>query len=149
MEQILPQTDLAEGKRADTGSIRRVLVIDVGGTTSDLGMLQNGFPRVASQAIDIGGVRTNFRMPDVYSFGLGGGSIIKEEPLKVGPQSVGYELTAKSLIFGVLITLVGVVDGLSVRGGAEGVGRVTTAAVVHGIVAIIVTDMIFVFIVTR
>jgi phospholipid/cholesterol/gamma-HCH transport system permease protein len=55
----------------------------------------------------------------------------------------------KSLIFGVLITLVGVVDGVSVRGGAEGVGRVTTAAVVHGIVAIIVTDMLFVFLVTR
>ena len=55
----------------------------------------------------------------------------------------------KSLIFGVLITLVGVVDGVSVRGGAEGVGRVTTSAVVHGIVAIIVTDMVFVFLVTR
>ncbi len=55
----------------------------------------------------------------------------------------------KSLIFGVLITLVGVVDGVSVRGGAEGVGRVTTAAVVHGIVAIIVTDMLFVFLGTR
>lgn len=55
----------------------------------------------------------------------------------------------KSLIFGVLITLVGVVDGISVRGGAEGVGRVTTASVVHGIVAIILTDMIFVFVVTR
>jgi len=79
--------------------LKNALVIDVGGTTSDLGMLQNGFPRVASQAIDIGGVRTNFRMPDVYSFGLGGGSIVKEDPLKVGPQSVGYELTTKSLVF--------------------------------------------------
>ena len=85
--------------------LKNALVIDVGGTTSDLGMLQNGFPRVASQSIDIGGVRTNFRMPDVYSFGLGGGSIIKVgaqliAPLQVGPQSVGYELTTKSLIFG-------------------------------------------------
>lgn len=80
--------------------LKDALVIDVGGTTSDVGMLQNGFPRVASQAIDIGGVRTNFRMPDVYSFGLGGGSIIRTEPIKVGPQSVGYELTTKGLIFG-------------------------------------------------
>ncbi len=80
--------------------LKDALVIDVGGTTSDIGMLQNGFPRVASQAVDIGGVRTNFRMPDVYSFGLGGGSIISENPLKVGPQSVGYELTTKGLIFG-------------------------------------------------
>ena len=80
--------------------IKDALVIDVGGTTSDVGMLQNGFPRVASQAVDIGGVRTNFRMPDVYSFGLGGGSIVSANPLKVGPQSVGYELTTKALIFG-------------------------------------------------
>lgn len=80
--------------------LKDALVIDVGGTTSDVGMLQNGFPRVASQAVDIGGVRTNFRMPDVYSFGLGGGSIVSTEPIKVGPQSVGYELTIKGLVFG-------------------------------------------------
>jgi N-methylhydantoinase A/oxoprolinase/acetone carboxylase beta subunit len=56
---------------------------------------------VASQAVDIGGVRTNFRMPDVYSFGLGGGSIVRTvDALKVGPQSVGYEITTKALIFG-------------------------------------------------
>jgi N-methylhydantoinase A/oxoprolinase/acetone carboxylase beta subunit len=80
--------------------LKDALVIDVGGTTSDVGMLQNGFPRVASQAVEIGGVRTNFRMPDVYSFGLGGGSIIRTGPTRVGPQSVGYELTTKGLVFG-------------------------------------------------
>jgi phospholipid/cholesterol/gamma-HCH transport system permease protein len=56
---------------------------------------------------------------------------------------------AKSVIFGVLITIVGIVDGSSVTGGAEGVGRVTTSSVVHGISAIILTDMIFVFAATR
>ena len=45
-------------------------------------------------------MRTNFRMPDVYSFGLGGGSIVTAEPLRIGPQSVGYELTSKALAFG-------------------------------------------------
>jgi len=80
--------------------LKEALVIDVGGTTSDVGMLQKGFPRVASQAVNIGGVRTNFRMPDVYSFGLGGGSIVRTDPLKVGPQSVGYEITTKALVFG-------------------------------------------------
>lgn len=80
--------------------LKDALVIDVGGTTSDVGMLLNGFPRVASQAVAIGGVRSNFRMPDVYSFGLGGGSIVCADPIKVGPQSVGYELTTKGMIFG-------------------------------------------------
>lgn len=80
--------------------LKDALVIDVGGTTTDIGMLQNGFPRVASQAIDIGGVRTNFRMPDVYSIGLGGGSIVCTKPIKVGPQSVGYKLITSGLVFG-------------------------------------------------
>ncbi len=55
----------------------------------------------------------------------------------------------KSAIFGVLITLVGVVNGLGVSGGAEGVGRMTTRSVVHAISAIVITDMIFTFVVTR
>ena len=56
---------------------------------------------------------------------------------------------AKSGIFAVLITIVGVVNGASVTGGAEGVGRMTTRSVVHAISAIVITDMIFVFMVTR
>src|SRR5699024_187817 len=55
------------------------LVIDVGGTTTDIGVLVNGFPRESSVAVEIGGVRTNFRMPDLLSFGLGGGTIIRQD----------------------------------------------------------------------
>lgn len=56
---------------------------------------------------------------------------------------------AKSAIFAVLIGLIGVVNGLAVSGGAEGVGRATTRSVVISITAIIVTDMLFIFILTR
>lgn len=80
--------------------VKEAVVVDLGGTTSDVGMLISGFPREASLAVEIGGVRTNFRMPDVLSFGLGGGSIISTDPLRIGPQSVGYELTTKALVFG-------------------------------------------------
>ena len=55
----------------------------------------------------------------------------------------------KSAIFAVMITIIGIVNGASVTGGAEGVGRVTTSAVVQSITAILVTDMVFVFAVTR
>ncbi len=48
-----------------------------------------------------------------------------------------------------LITLVGVINGAAVTGGAEGVGRMTTRSVVHAISAIVITDMIFAFLVTR
>jgi N-methylhydantoinase A/oxoprolinase/acetone carboxylase beta subunit len=47
------------------------LVADIGGTTTDIGMLSAGFPRETSVNANIGGVRTNFRMPDILSIGLG------------------------------------------------------------------------------
>ena len=76
-------------------------VIDVGGTTTDIGMLVAGFPRNRSEGAVIGGIPTNFRVPDVYSFGLGGGSLVRTEPgLSVGPDSVGFRLPQKALCFG-------------------------------------------------
>ena len=66
--------------------------------------------------------------------------------LKVGDVVHGV---GKSFIFAALITLVGVVNGAGVEGGAEGVGRATTRSVVQAITAIIVTDMLFVFVMTR
>ncbi|MCY4246210.1 MAG: hydantoinase/oxoprolinase family protein [Chloroflexi bacterium] len=129
--------------------LRDAIVVDVGGTTTDIGVLQQGFPRPAALAVDIGGVRTNFRMPDTYSIGLGGGSLISPHPkslphkeggtsttknspsllvgegaggwgqIKVGPQSVGYELTSKALVFGGdILTATDVI----VAGGWEAIG---------------------------
>lgn len=78
------------------------LVADIGGTTTDIGMLSNGFPRESSVTVDIGGVRTNFRMPDILALGLGGGSLVAENGsgLTIGPQSVGYRLLEDALVFG-------------------------------------------------
>lgn len=83
--------------------LKNAIVVDVGGTTTDLGVIQNGFPRESGVAVTIGGVRTNFRMPDVVSIGLGGGSIVREHKngqVTVGPDSVGYQITEKALVFG-------------------------------------------------
>ena len=83
--------------------LKNAIVIDVGGTTTDLGVIQNGFPRESGVAVTIGGVRTNFRMPDVVSIGLGGGSIVRQKEdgtVSVGPDSVGYQITEKALCFG-------------------------------------------------
>jgi N-methylhydantoinase A/oxoprolinase/acetone carboxylase beta subunit len=78
------------------------VVVDIGGTTTDVGVLSKGFPRQSSVHVDVGGVRTNFRMPDILSIGLGGGSLVrvKGEDVSVGPQSVGYALREKARIFG-------------------------------------------------
>lgn len=80
------------------------LVADIGGTTTDIGVLADGFPRQSSMHVDIGGVRTNFRMPDILSIGLGGGSRVRNlatsEALTIGPDSVGHWLTRDAMIFG-------------------------------------------------
>jgi len=51
----------------------------------------------------------------------------------------------KSLVFGVLITLVATSNGFNAKGGAEGLGHATTRSVVLCISAIVVADMIFTF----
>jgi phospholipid/cholesterol/gamma-HCH transport system permease protein len=56
---------------------------------------------------------------------------------------------SKSVVFAVLITLVGVSTGFGVSGGAEGVGRATTRAVVWSISSIVVADMIFSYFLNR
>ena len=82
---------------------KNALVLDIGGTTSDIGALVNGFPRESSKSVIVGGVETNFRMPDILSIGLGGGSIVhkaSDGTVTVGPDSVGYAITEKAKIFG-------------------------------------------------
>ncbi|WP_029138046.1 hydantoinase/oxoprolinase N-terminal domain-containing protein [Nakamurella lactea] len=79
------------------------IVMDVGGTSTDVGLLIDSFPRESALAVEIGGVRTNYRMPDLISVGLGGGSILR--PVDgtgpaAGPDSVGHEINRHALIFG-------------------------------------------------
>ena len=76
------------------------MVVDVGGTTTDIGMLKAGFPREANNVVEIGGVRTLFRMPDLLSIALGGGTLVSRDPLAIGPESTGYQLTERGMVFG-------------------------------------------------
>lgn len=55
----------------------------------------------------------------------------------------------KSALFALLVVLIGAVNGTMIRGGAEGIGRSTTQAVVQGIAAIVIADMIFAFLTTH
>jgi len=96
--------------------LKDAIVVDVGGTTTDIGMLRHGFPRESSISAIIGGVRTNFRMPDVLSIGLGGGSEVRftGEGVTIGPQSIGHALHQHARIFGgdtLTMTDIGVAAG--------------------------------------
>jgi N-methylhydantoinase A/oxoprolinase/acetone carboxylase beta subunit len=77
-------------------------VVDVGGTTTDVGMLTGGHPREATGDVRILGIPTNFKMPDVLSVGIGGGSRVSERDgtVTIGPDSVGYRLSAEALVYG-------------------------------------------------
>ncbi|RDL46323.1 Acetophenone carboxylase gamma subunit [Ensifer sp. M14] len=79
--------------------LKDAVVIDIGGTTTDIGMLIGGFPRSRGEGASIAGVPTNFRVPDVFSFGLGGGSIVRDG-VRIGPESVGFRLPEKALCYG-------------------------------------------------
>jgi N-methylhydantoinase A/oxoprolinase/acetone carboxylase beta subunit len=102
----LPVTTFASGPTnsmrgaAYLSGLADALVVDVGGTSTDIGALHHGFPREANSVVEVGGVRTLFRMPDLLSIGLGGGSLVHRDPLTIGPQSVGYRLTREALVFG-------------------------------------------------
>ncbi|CAN8101810.1 unnamed protein product [Discula destructiva] len=82
---------------------RSAIVVDIGGTTSDVGViLASGLPRQASAYVTVAGVRVNYSMPHLHSIGLGGGSLVREidGKMRVGPESVGHFLMEEALVFG-------------------------------------------------
>jgi N-methylhydantoinase A/oxoprolinase/acetone carboxylase beta subunit len=137
--KLFPVATLASGPTnsmrgaAFLSGIDDCAVVDVGGTTSDIGIVRNGFPRQASVAINFAGVRTNFRMPDVLSLAIGGGSLIRENgAVTVGPHSVGYELRDRALVFGgdtTTATDVAVAAGLAEIGERERVASISQETV--------------------
>ena len=92
--------------------------------------LKAGFPREANNVVEIGGVRTLFRMPDLLSMGLGGGTLIGDG-VSIGPQSVGFRLKEEALVFGgdtLTATDVAVASGLTDLGDATKVRALDRAS---------------------
>lgn len=71
--------------------VKDALVMDMGGTTTDLAVLRNGCPEINSSGAQVGGWLTRVRAADIKTAGLGGDSLIcvdKKRKLSVGPQRV-------------------------------------------------------------
>ena len=67
------------------------IVSDMGGTTTDVGILENGRPRVSEEGAEVGGWRTMVKAIDVKTVGLGGDSevtIAIDGSMSIGPQRV-------------------------------------------------------------
>ena len=78
----------AIGYAADTGDS---LVLDIGGTTTDMTVLMDGVPLLAPLGISIGGYRTLIRSLDTRSIGVGGDSLVRlsGKRIEVGPERLG------------------------------------------------------------
>ncbi len=82
--------------------LRDAIIVDIGGTSSDIGMIKKGFPKRSLNITSIGGVKLNFSMPDVLSIGLGGGShtSLNNGDILIGPLSTGRSLFQQAQCFG-------------------------------------------------
>jgi N-methylhydantoinase A/oxoprolinase/acetone carboxylase beta subunit len=70
---------------------REILVMDIGGTTTDMAVLLNGAPLLNPMGIDVGGYKTLIRSLDTFSLAVGGDSAVRVDgaDLKIGPQRAG------------------------------------------------------------
>jgi N-methylhydantoinase A/oxoprolinase/acetone carboxylase beta subunit len=69
---------------------RDVWTVDVGGTTTDIAVLDDGRPRLNPRGAHVGGWRTMVQAADVHTVGLGGDSHVRlnDSGLVIGPQRV-------------------------------------------------------------
>ncbi len=82
---------MAAARLAATSGVRAIITFDMGGTSSDIAVAQDGSPALATKT-DIGGLPLVLPVVDVSAIGAGGGSIVWVDDhgvLKVGPRSAG------------------------------------------------------------
>ncbi|MDS1030185.1 hydantoinase/oxoprolinase family protein [Bacillota bacterium LX-D] len=67
------------------------LVLDMGGTTTDIAILHSGVPHINREGALVGGWLTRVRSAEINTYGVGGDSylqITKDGKIKVGPERV-------------------------------------------------------------
>ncbi len=70
---------------------RLALVSDMGGTTTDIALVENGMPRIAVNGAEVGGFRTMVEAASIHTVGLGGdGEVLldKQKRLSIAPRRV-------------------------------------------------------------
>ncbi|NNL77115.1 MAG: DUF1638 domain-containing protein, partial [Desulfobacterales bacterium] len=77
------------GARHLTG-LKNALVVDMGGTTTDTAMLEDGAVSVCATGSDVGGQKTHVKALEIRTTGLGGDSIIQWDKGRfyIGPRRV-------------------------------------------------------------
>ena len=91
VEMVLsgPAASLMGGKAL--AGMEDCLVIDMGGTSTDIAYLDEGFPRLNVEGAVVGQWRTRVKGIDIWTCGLGGDSLVrldKRDGLLIGPERV-------------------------------------------------------------
>ncbi len=79
-----------------------VLIVDIGGTSTDCIPVKSGYVRRHTGLFEIQGAKMQFPAPQMHSISLGGGSIVKRvhHQVTVGPHSVAKKIRSEALSFG-------------------------------------------------
>ena len=79
----------AVGGRVLSG-LENCLIVDIGGTSTDIAIMDEGFPQIQYEGATIGGWRTRVKAVDMYTVALGGDSRIalKDRKFIIGPDRV-------------------------------------------------------------
>jgi len=85
-------------------NLEEAVVIDVGGTTTDIGILRNGRPRLDPEGALIGGWRTRVRAADISTSGIGGDSriVLHNGAIHLSPLRVIPLCIAESMFPGII-----------------------------------------------
>jgi N-methylhydantoinase A/oxoprolinase/acetone carboxylase beta subunit len=91
VEMVLsgPAASLMGGKAL--ANVESCMVVDMGGTSTDIAVLDEGFPRLNNEGATVGEWRTRVKGIDIWTCGLGGDSIIRVDNhrnVTIGPERV-------------------------------------------------------------
>ncbi|WP_018990696.1 hydantoinase/oxoprolinase family protein [Aromatoleum toluclasticum] len=134
-----------EGARALAAHycFKRLLTMDIGGTTTDIGLVEDGRVKARPRG-DVEGVAVSLPLCDVVSVGVGGSSIIKAagRSMQVGPESTGgapgpacFGLGGQNATITDVFLLTGLIDPVSYFGGAMKLDRDRAEAAIRDNIA--------------
>lgn len=115
------------GAIASAPKDKNCLVLDIGGTTTDMALIINGAPIITPQGIEIGAYKTLIRALHTRSIGIGGDSVVrlKDGEITIGPDRQGVALAfgGPSVTTTDALAVLGMVDGADVRLAGKGIGE--------------------------
>ncbi len=121
----------------------RLLTMDVGGTTTDIGLVENNTVKVLPHG-EVEGVECSFPLSDIVSIGVGGGSILRveEDGMRVGPDSVGgapgpacFGMGGREATITDALLVMGLLDPRTYFGGEMNLDRDRAVAVIENNIA--------------